>query len=643
MRDNFRRLPGLCLFLGLLFASLGTIQAATDSGVRSLQSPDGHCSIAVMLDQGRLSYQVSRAGQTVLPPSPLGLRRDDDDLSTDLVFVGSEKPAVRREKYELFAGPQPQVNHPVNFRTLNFRNKNGVALAVDLAASAEGVAFRYRFPQTNAVVRVVEEELTGFTIPQNARAWLQPYHAAVPYTPAYEDFYFHVSPGDPPPDSRQKAKGWALPALFHLPSISTWVLLTESGTDESYCACHLAPDSTGGLYRVAFPLEDETTRGYMNKFGPQPRFSLPWTMPWRVIVLGASAGDIALENLVTDLAQASRITDTTWIKPGRASWAWWSYPDEPATAKRFDEFTDFAARMGWEYTLFDAGWWTPGLKSIAMHAQSTGVTPLAWSYASDFYGTDSRAKKLAEMAEAGVRGVKVDFWCSDRQEAIAAQQALMRDAAARHMLVNLHGCTIPRGWQRTWPNLLTCEAVLGSESYFYEPRYTEKAAELDTVLPFTRNAVGPMDLTPVACSPKKFVRTTTAAHQLAAALVFTSGIIHYADQPEFFESLPAEALQVFRDAPARWDETRCLLGEPGQVVVLARRHDRTWFIAGLNGTGERLPVSLDLSDFRKYNRRLVIAEGVDAQMHVAVERLSVSHKWDHTLPPRGGFSLRMDR
>ena len=161
--------------------------------------------------------------------------------------------------------------------------------------------------------------------------------------------------------------------------------------------------------------------------------------------------------------------------------------------------------MGWEYTLFDAGWWRPGLTPIASHAPVERRMPLAWTYAGDFYDAGERAKKLDEMAAAGVRGVKVDFWCSDRQEAIAAQQALLRDAAARRMVVNFHGCTIPRGWQRTWPNLLSTEAVLGNESYFYEPRYTQKAAELNTVLPFTRNAVGPMDLTPVAV-PRKNTR-----------------------------------------------------------------------------------------------------------------------------------------
>jgi alpha-glucosidase len=619
-----------------------TTLAATNSW--SLASPDGQCAIAVSLgEDGRLSYEALSVGKVVIQKSLLGLRRDDQDFESALVFDRAEQIEMRREKYELFAGTQPHVDHVLNYRNLVFHNTNGSPLELDLAASDEGVAFRYCFPNTNAAVRIVESELSGFTLPLNARGWLQPYHAAGPYTPAYEDFFFHVSPGDPPPDSRQKAVGWAFPALFNVPDAGAWVLITEAGTDESYCACHLNPDSTGGIYRIAFPLADETTRGYTNKFGPEPRFTLPWSLPWRVMVLGKSAGDIATATLVTDLSAPSRITDTSWIKPGRASWVWWSYPNGPATEKMFNEFTDFAAKMGWEYTLFDAGWWTPGLKPIASYAISNGVMPLAWNYAADFYDPGNRAKKLDDMAAADIRGIKVDFWCSDRQEAIAAQQALMRDCAARHMVLNLHGCTIPRGWQRTWPDLLSTEAVLGNESYFYEPHYTQKAAELNTVLPFTRNAVGPMDLTPVAVSPKKYARTTTAAHELAASIIFTSGIIHYADSPEFFESLPPEVLQVFRDAPARWDETKCLVGEPGRVAIFARRSGNSWFIAGINGTGDSLPVTLDLSAFKKFQHRFMVAEGEDAKMQVTVTPLGNLDNWRHTIPPRGGFILRLDK
>ncbi len=366
-------------------------------------------------------------------------------------------------------------------------------------------------------------------------------------------------------------------------------------------------------------------------------------MPWRVIVIGVSAAAIATSTLVTDLAPPCRMSDISWIKPGRVSWSWWSHADKPNSAALYDQFTDLAAKLGWEYTLFDAGWWKAGLTNIAIYAISNNVTPLAWLYATDFYYPDRRAKKLDEMAAAGIRGIKVDFWCSDRQQAIVAMQQLFEDAALRHMVVDLHGCTIPRGWQRTWPNFLTAEAVLGAENYFFESRYPDKAAELNTVLPFTRNVVGPMDYTPVACTLKKYPRKTTAAHELATAIVFSSGLIHYADQPDFFESLPKEAFQILRDAPARWDETRCLMGEPGRVAVFARRAGETWFVAGLNGTDSVLPIDLDLSGFSSWTRRLAILEGVDPLMHVAVAAVEASSRWKHDFPPRGGFILRLEK
>ena len=635
----------LALWTAFILSSLISSAAASPgTNTWSLASPEGHCEITVALkEDGSLTYHALCDGKVVIQDSPLGLRCNDQEFERALVLDRAGSSTKREEVYELFSGAHTRVRHQLNQRVLVFHNTNGAAIEINLAASDEGVAFRYRFSETNKAARIVESELTGFALPQNARGWLQPYHAAGPYTPAYEDFYFNVSSGDPPPDSRAKAVGWCFPALFRVPDAAAWVLVTESGTDESYCGCHLGPDSADGLYRVAFPLSDQTTKGWTNKFGPEPRYSLPWTMPWRVMVLGKSAGDIAMSSLITDLAPASQIADSSWIQPGRASWGWWAYPDKSATSQLFNSFSDFAAKMGWEYTLFDAGWWNVGLKKISQYAQSKGIIPLAWCFASDFYDSKTRTKKLDALADAGIRGVKVDFWCSDRQEAIAAMQGLFRDAAERKLVVNLHGCTIPRGWQRTWPNFLTAEAVLGTESYFYEPRYTEKAAELNTVLPFTRNAIGPMDSTPVACTPKKYARTTTAAHELATAIVLNSGIIHYADKPEFFESLPAEALQVFRDAPARWDETRCLMGEPGRVVIFARRSHESWFIAGLNGANDPLPIELDLSAFGKFKKRILIAEDKEPAMKVAVSKEPIADRWKHEMPPCGGFILRLDK
>ena len=641
MLSNFKYIPrpGYPAFALLLWS-----WAVSAADTWTLASPSGKCSISVVLGgRGELSFTVSRGGRLVIPASPLGLVRDDQDFQVGLTVKQAGKVEKHREAYSLFTGNVTSVDRVLKYRCLAFQNSQGAVLYIDLAASDEGAAFRYRFDGQSQDVHVIRSELTGFAFPADSHGWLQPYHAAGQYTPAYEDFYYAVGPGDPPPRARAKPLGWAFPVLYNVPSSGSWVLLTESGNDGSYCACHLDAGLTNDAYRIAFPAADEGTRGQKFSVGPEPRHSLPWTMPWRVFVLGGTAGEIAMSTLVTDLAAPSRVKDTSWIRPGRASWSWWSYPEGPNTAARYNEFSDFAARMHWEYTLFDGGWWEAGLAPIAKHALAEGVMPLAWSFAGDFYSPEGRRAKLDEMASAGVRGVKVDFWCSDRQEAIAAMQALFEAAAARKMIVDLHGCTLPRGWQRTWPNFLSAEAVVGAESYFYESLYTQKAAELNAVLPFTRNAVGPMDITPVGCSPKKYPRLTTAVHELASSLIFTSGLVCFADRPSFFESLPPEAVTLLRDAPANWEESRCLLGEPGKVVIFARRSGRTWFIAGLNGTASPLPVNLDLSAYRSFRHRTLITEGTDPSMQVAIQTAAPASYWQHDIPARGGFILRLEK
>lgn len=633
---------GYCFVFALL-ATVATLSAATANSW-SLASPGGDCAIVVTLDrEGKLAYEARRGGAVILPTSPLGLRRDDQSFAEGLALEKAGPVERRRERYELLSGNHSKVDRRVNYRSLVFRSGHKAPVAVDLAASDEGVAFRYRFPDQSPATRVLLSELTGFTMPDGAQGWLQPYHAAGQYTPAYEDFYYRTTPGTPPSSGRGKAVGWGFPALFQMPAGLGWALITESGTDQAFCACHLDANTTGNTYRIAFPLADEATRGQSFTNGPEPRFTLPWTMPWRVIVMAQSPAEIAMSTLVTDVAPPSNVHDAAWVRPGRASWSWWAYPEERNTVERYNAFTDFAARMSWEYTLFDGGWWQVDLKQIARHAKDRGVIPLAWSYAGDFYDGPKRRRKLDELATGGARGVKADFWCSDRQESIAAMHGLFADAAARQMVVDLHGCTLPRGWHRTWPNFLTAEAVLGTESYFYEPKFPEKAAELNTVLPFTRNVAGPMDYTPVAGSPKKYARLTTAAHELATALIFTSGLVCYADKPEFLDSLPPEALAILRAAPARWDESRCLIGEPGKAVVFARRAGSVWFIAGINGTDQPLPLELDLRAFRGFRRRLLVTEGAQPRMEVAARFVIAGKQWTRELPPRGGFILKLEK
>ncbi len=628
---------------GFLWLTLLAVPAF-GAGQFSLASPDRTREIVLRLDEaGCLTYQVHFAGKILLRDSPLGVVFGQNSFDSGLKVMKAGDPVSRRERYELFSGITPKVDRVLNHRSVEFQNRGGASIAVDLAASDEGVAFRYRFDSPTQDSTEVFEEHSGFQLPADVRAWLQPYHAAGKYTPAYEDFYFHVSPGDAPPHSREKPLGWGFPALFEVPSAGSWLLITEVTGEDPYPACHLAPESSDGLYRIAFPRENEQEIETAADGPAKPHHKLPWTLPWRTLLIGADAAEIATATLVTDLAPPSRIADVSWIKPGRASWAWWSHPEGPFTAEAFNQFTDFSAEMGWEYTLFDANWWDPGIKKLVQHATKRNVRALMWTHARDYETPAKRISKLDEVVGYGAVGLKADFWCSDRQESIGKILSLFEDAAERKLLVNLHGCTLPRGWHRTWPNFMTAEAVLGAESYLYESAYTEKAAELNTVLPFTRNVAGPMDYTPFTLSPKRYARLTTAAHELANAIICTSGIVHYADSPEVYRKLPAEVIQILRDAPARWDETRCLMGDPGRIAVFARRCGNSWLIAGISGSTSPQSLSLDLADFADYPRRILVEEAGEPRLDLAVKSLSASAQWQHTIPPRGGFVLRLER
>jgi alpha-glucosidase len=627
----------------LLWALLLALRV-TAGPVATLASPDGRNHIAVTLDdRGRPSYQVARNGATVLADSPLGLSGEGLDFSRGLQLESAGKTELRRERYELLAGTRPQVDQPHQRRSLVFRNPAGARITVDLDAGNEGVAFRYRFPEAGDGERTLDAEPTGFRLPPDASGWISPYNRSSESSPAYEDYYFAVKPGDTPPPSRGGGtRGWYFPALFHVPSAKSWALITESGSDGNYPGCHLAADSAGGIYRIEFPFNDEGTKGVNHRPDTRPRHSLPWTMPWRVVVLGDSAGEILTSTLVTDLAPPSVIADTSWIHPGRASWSWWAWPEGREAQDQYPAYIHAAAAYSWEYSLLDAGWWRADVKNLAALARRENVKLMLWSHAEDFYDPARRTGKLDEIARRGAVGAKLDFWCSDRQETLAAMAATLRDAAARKLVINFHGCTLPRGWQRTYPNFLAAEAVLGSESYMYDERYPEKAAQLNTLLPFTRNVAGPMDATPLGLAQKRYPRLNSAAHELAAALVFTSGLVHYADQPEIYAGFPEAARRILRDAPARWDETRCLIGEPGRVVVLARRAGASWFIAGLNGTAGELPLTLDLAAFAKMKTRTLIREGDSPLMDLRVESMPLANSLKLTLPPRGGFVLRLE-
>src|SRR5262245_38785538 len=340
-----RRLIALSL---LLLSGPAPRAQAPQPNLWSLESPDGRTMIAVVRQpDGHLNWRATRERQPVLADSPLGIRRADQDFTGALTFLSATEPTAIDDRYTTPGGKRRDHHVVARERTLSFANAAGAKLDVVLHAQDDGVAFRYRFPGSGDGTKTVVEERTGFHLPLGSIGWMMPQQDGNKYGPADEDFYVDLTAGT----LAARAAGWAFPALFKTAS-NKWVLLTESALDDAYCGSHLAQDATGDTYRIAFPDPKEG----MGVGKVEPESTLPWTLPWRVAIIGDAAGRILESDLVNDLAPATRMADASWVKPGRAAWSWWSKSDSPKHAEDLDAFTDLAAGMGWEYALVDPNW-----------------------------------------------------------------------------------------------------------------------------------------------------------------------------------------------------------------------------------------------------------------------------------------------
>ena len=552
-------------------------------------SPDGRTTLVLTrLADGRLTWRALRGRTTVIADSPLGVERADQTFVDHLAFVEASKTTPVDETYETPYGKR--TTHVVRGRerTVSFTNPAGRQLDVLLHAADDGVAFRYRFPDTDTIAKTVTRELTGFAVPAGSTAWIAPQQPVSQYGPAYEDLYREMPSGTSSP----RPDGWAFPALFQTPG-GPWVLLSESGMDGNYCGSHLAQAAPGGVYQIRFP-DPAEGRGVG---AAQPRAALPWTLPWRVAIIGDTAGQILESDLIDDLATPTRLTDLSWIHPGRAAWSWWSDSDSPKSAARLNAFTDLAADMTWEYNLVDANWtlMTQGtINDVVSHALDRHVKLLLWYNSGGPHNTVTEAPRdrmtdrttrryeMDRLHDWGVvAGIKVDFWQSDKQDRLQQYRALLEDAADYHLLVDFHGSTIPRGWEREFPHLVGMEAVAGAEQYKARPDYPAQAAWQNTVLPFTRNAIGTMDFTPVTFSDARYPHLTTDAHELALSVIFETGIQHFADRVAAYEGLPDAPRTFLQHVPVVWNETRAIEAGPGQFVTIARRAGAAWYVGGI--------------------------------------------------------------
>ena len=507
----------------------------------------------------------------------------------------------------------------------------------------DGLAFRYEYKGLQHVKAPAEQ--TAYIIPEGIKRWM------LQWSDGYEGFYPMSTTanvkalggfGGSTPQNRLN-NHWGYPLLME-PADDVFALITEANIERRQSASSLFNE--GERFSVV-PDKNEL------------QLTGDWHTPWRVVIVGRLA-DIVQSTLVTDVSEPSQLTDTSWIKPGVVSWVYWAYNHGSNDYSIIKKYVDLAVALKLPYVLIDAEWDEmdkvasnegKNIEDAVAYAKSKGIKPLIWYNSSIGWingapgpkfrlnKPEDREKEFAWCEKIGVAGVKIDFFSGDNQENMDYCIDLMESAARHHMLINFHGAPIPRGWQRTYPNLLTTEGVYGAEWYTNVPTFTKKAASHNATLPFTRNVIGPMDYTPCAFSDSQHPHITSHAHELALTVLYESGLQHLADRPESFLAQPTEVQQFLSHLPNVWDDTRYVAGYPGESAVLARRSGNTWYVAGINGTDEELTISIPLKGIVKKAKNIYIyADNSDKNnpWNITTERRLPSSV---TCQPRGGFVL----
>jgi alpha-glucosidase len=653
-------MPQLRLFfIVLVFALPASAKSLVPSA--TVASPDGRILVEVTVSEGVPAYTVSLEGKPLLAKSRLGVVRDDADFSAGLNPTANYSKRLEKlekidARYVLLTSKRRNNVYRANRRVFELQTVSGARMDIEVQVSNDGFAFRYVFPETNSTVRKISRELSSFNFLPGTRGWLQPVAPARSgwneSNPSYEEYYERDIPVGQP---SLQGGGWVFPALFR--SGDTWMLVSESGLRRNYCGSRLLAARRSTEYFIDFPGALETSGGG----AVTPESTLPWITPWRLVVIG-DLKTIAESTLGTDLADPpAKGFKTTAPGPGRASWSWPLLGDDKTIVKVQKQFIDYAADMGWEYTLVDALWdrqiGYDGLKELVEYGRPKNVKILVWYNSAGEWNTTpqtprdrmfevaTRRAELQKIKDLGVAGVKVDFFAGDAQSTIAYYHDILEDTAKIGLTANFHGTTLPRGWQRTYPNLMTMEAVRGLEFNTFEQRNAEESPTHDAMLPFARNVFDPMDFTPVVLDRinNTIERRTSAAFELATSVLFTSGIQHFAEIPAGMAKAPPYVREFMKSVPVVWDDVKFIDGFPGQFVVIARRAGKTWYVAGINADRQPRKVKIDLKALGVTKQGALITDGIDflgfKSETFPLEKGATAD--DITMRPRGGFVLTL--
>lgn len=588
------------------------IEVSAQDGAVMTQSPDGRLVVATYVDGGRPTYAVTYDGRTVIEPSRLGIVADFGDLTTGMT-MDSIAEMRWEDAYTLDKIKKSDVSFEANRTLVWFSNKQGLRLCVDMAVEDNSIGIRYQIPRQGETGSVrVMSEATEFRFPQGTTTFLTPQSEAMigwkRTKPSYEEEYDL----DAPMDRVSKfGKGFTFPCLFKVDGGKAWALLSETGVTGRYCASHLS-DYADGAYKIAYPMPEENN----GNGTAEPAMSLPGETPWRTISVGSDLGTVAEQTITWDLVSPQYATN--W-KPayGKGTWSWILWQDGSINKDDQKTYIDFAKELGFNYVLVD-NWWDTnigrdGVEELVRYGKQKGVDIVMW-YSSSGYWNDivqgptnimdrgiTRKKEMRWLKRVGVKGIKVDFFGGDKQETMRLYEDILSDAADAGLFVIFHGATMPRGWERMYPNYVGSEAVLASENLIFDQHHCDIEAMSATLHPFIRNAAGCMEyggsfLNRHMSKDNKSGnrRLTSQVFSLATAVLFQNPMQFFALAPNNLEDAPKECLDFLREVPTTWDETKILGGYPGKYVVLARRSGDTWYVAAVNGTDKVIDINITL-------------------------------------------------
>lgn len=634
---------------------LGSSVASAEN--KQVTSPDGKLVVTVSDTDGRPSYSVSYDNVLFLQPSPLGMVANIGDFSSGMSLEKNVSTNKIDETYELTSIKKSKVRYVANEAVFSFTQQGKTIYDVIFRISNNDVAFKYKmYPQGETLSCVVEQEATGFVFPDGTTTFLcpqsKPMGGFARTSPSYETSYT----ADDAAGKNGWGEGYTFPCLFRNGD-NGWVLVSETGVNGGYCASRLLGHK-GGTYTIGFPQEGEANgNGTVS-----PGIALPGETPWRTITVGKTLAPIVETTVPFDVVKPLYPAKGEYTY-GRGSWSWIIGMDGSTNYKEQLRYIDFSAAMGYQSVLVDALWdkqiGRDKMEELAKYGKDKGVALYLW-YNSNGYWNDApqtprgimnnaiaRRKEMKWMQSIGIRGIKVDFFGGDKQMTMQLYEDILSDANEYGLLVIFHGCTLPRGWERMYPNFASSEAVLASENLHFSQGSCDNEAFNATLHPFIRNTVGSMDFGGSALNkyynadnaPRGSRRVTSDVYALATAVLFQSPVQHFALAPNNLTDAPSWAIDFMKEVPTTWDEVRFIDGYPGKYVILARRHGDKWYIAGVNAQKETLKLKVNLPMFSNGEKVRLFSD--DKALQGSVKQIEIGKKQELQLaiPCNGGVLI----